>query len=78
VSKTAHSELILDQFTRQALAFSTAAMITDDKVLARIVQCAGAQPVDTVLDVACGPKSGCTMLQFGIVRSVLIPVTTQS
>jgi ubiquinone/menaquinone biosynthesis C-methylase UbiE len=55
VSKTAHSELILDQFTRQALAFSTAAMITDDKVLARIVECAGAQPVDTVLDVACGP-----------------------
>jgi hypothetical protein len=49
VSKTAHSELILDQFTRQALAFSTAAMITDDKVLARIVECAGAQPVDTVL-----------------------------
>ena len=55
VSNTGHSELILDQFTRQALAFSTAAMITDDKVLARIVECAGAQPVDTVLDVACGP-----------------------
>ena len=55
VSKTTHSELILNQFTRQALAFSTAAMITDDKVLARIVECAGAQPVDTVLDVACGP-----------------------
>jgi ubiquinone/menaquinone biosynthesis C-methylase UbiE len=55
VSKTAHSALILDQFTRQAPAFSAAAMITDDKVLAKIVMCAGAQPAGTVLDVACGP-----------------------
>jgi ubiquinone/menaquinone biosynthesis C-methylase UbiE len=55
VSNSEHSEVILDQFTRQAPAFSAAAMITDDKVLARIVMCAGAQPVDTVLDVACGP-----------------------
>jgi ubiquinone/menaquinone biosynthesis C-methylase UbiE len=55
VSKTTHSGLILDQFTRQAPAFSAAAMITDDKVLARIVEFARAQPVDTVLDVACGP-----------------------
>jgi ubiquinone/menaquinone biosynthesis C-methylase UbiE len=55
VSKTAHSALILDQFTRQAPAFSAAAMITDDKVLAKIVMRAGAQPADTVLDVACGP-----------------------
>jgi hypothetical protein len=42
VSKIAHSALILDQFTRQAPAFSAVAMITDDKVLARIVMCAGA------------------------------------
>jgi ubiquinone/menaquinone biosynthesis C-methylase UbiE len=55
VNETAHNETILDQFTRQAPAFSAAAMITDDKVLARIVECAGPQQVDTVLDVACGP-----------------------
>ena len=53
MSDTAHSERILDQFTRQAPAFSAAAMITDDTVLAMIVERAGAG--DTVLDVACGP-----------------------
>jgi ubiquinone/menaquinone biosynthesis C-methylase UbiE len=51
----AHRELVLDQFTRQASAFSAAAMITDETVLAMIVDHADAQPTDTVLDVACGP-----------------------
>jgi ubiquinone/menaquinone biosynthesis C-methylase UbiE len=50
-----HSERILDQFTRQAPAFSAAAMITDDNVLGMIVEHAEAGPTDTVLDVACGP-----------------------
>ena len=30
-------------------------MITDESVLAMIVECSGAGPADTVLDVACGP-----------------------
>jgi ubiquinone/menaquinone biosynthesis C-methylase UbiE len=55
MSDDAHSERILDQFTRQAPAFSAAAMITDDTVLAMIVERAGAGASDTVLDVACGP-----------------------
>ncbi len=33
-----HSQRVLDQFTRQAPAFSTAAMITDDAVLGTIVE----------------------------------------
>ena len=55
MTDTTHSGRVLDQFTRQAAAFSAAAMITDESVLAMIVEAAGAGPADTVLDVACGP-----------------------
>jgi ubiquinone/menaquinone biosynthesis C-methylase UbiE len=55
MSDAAHTERILDQFTRQAPAFSAAAMITDENVLAMIVERAGVGAGDTVLDVACGP-----------------------
>jgi ubiquinone/menaquinone biosynthesis C-methylase UbiE len=50
-----HQDLILDQFTRQATVFSTAPSITDERALQMIVEAAGADPDDTVLDVACGP-----------------------
>ena len=50
-----HDSRILDQFTRQAVPFSTAAAIRNEEALNRIVQWAGAGPDDTVLDVACGP-----------------------
>ncbi len=50
----AHNARILDQFTRQATPFSTAAPIADAAALAKIVEAAGAGPNDTVLDVACG------------------------
>jgi ubiquinone/menaquinone biosynthesis C-methylase UbiE len=50
-----HQSRILDQFTRQAVPFSTAAAIRNEEALNRIVQWAGAGPEDTVLDVACGP-----------------------
>jgi ubiquinone/menaquinone biosynthesis C-methylase UbiE len=50
-----HNELIQDQFTRQAVPFSTAAEIRNEEVLRRIVEMAHAGPTDTVLDVACGP-----------------------
>src|SRR5262249_23270625 len=55
MTDTTHCDRILDQFTRQAPAFSAAAMITDDSVLRMIVEQAGAGATDTVLDVACGP-----------------------
>ncbi|HBH00964.1 MAG TPA: methyltransferase type 11 [Candidatus Rokubacteria bacterium] len=49
-----HREAILDQFTRQAVPFSTAPGIQDEEALRRVVEFAGAGPADTVLDVACG------------------------
>jgi ubiquinone/menaquinone biosynthesis C-methylase UbiE len=49
-----HHELILDQFTRQATPFSTAATITDDTALRMVVQAAEPHPDDKLLDVACG------------------------
>jgi ubiquinone/menaquinone biosynthesis C-methylase UbiE len=50
-----HRELILDQFTRQATVFSTAAAITDEEALRMVVEAARPAPDDCVLDVACGP-----------------------
>jgi ubiquinone/menaquinone biosynthesis C-methylase UbiE len=50
-----HRDRILDQFTRQAAPFATAAAIRNEEALNRIVQLAGAGPDDSVLDVACGP-----------------------
>jgi ubiquinone/menaquinone biosynthesis C-methylase UbiE len=55
MSKSLHSELILDQFTRQAVPFATAPSIKDEAALKLVVEFSGAGPEDTVLDVACGP-----------------------
>ncbi|HKR96320.1 MAG TPA: methyltransferase type 11, partial [Candidatus Angelobacter sp.] len=52
---SSHDSRILDQFTRQAVPFSTAAPIRNEEALNRIVRWAGATAEDTVLDVACGP-----------------------
>jgi ubiquinone/menaquinone biosynthesis C-methylase UbiE len=49
-----HRELILDQFTRQATPFSTAAPIADAGALDMILAAARPGPGDTVLDLACG------------------------
>ena len=49
-----HHHLILDQFTRQAAAFSVSPHIKDAAALRLIVEWSGAGPGDTVLDVACG------------------------
>lgn len=50
-----HNSRILDQFTRQAVSFASAAPIRNEEALVLIVKAAGAGPQDTVLDVACGP-----------------------
>jgi SAM-dependent methyltransferase len=55
MSSSKHSELILDQFTRQAVPFATAPSIKDEAALKLVVEFSGARPADTVLDVACGP-----------------------
>ncbi len=49
-----HKELIVDQFSRQALPFSTAKTIADEKALQLLIDAVDAGPYDTVLDVACG------------------------
>lgn len=54
MSEAGHQERILDQFTRQAMPFSTANTITDANALRMIVAAAAPKPSDTVLDVACG------------------------
>jgi ubiquinone/menaquinone biosynthesis C-methylase UbiE len=54
VAKANHDRLIRDQFTRQAVPFSTAAPIADPGALQAIVAAAAPCPDDTLLDVACG------------------------
>jgi len=49
-----HNERIVDQFTRQAVPFSTAKTIADEKALRLLVELSEAAAEDTVLDVACG------------------------
>jgi len=52
---SSHHETIVDQFTRQAVPFSTAGPIRDATALQLLVDAAGTTADDTVLDVACGP-----------------------
>jgi SAM-dependent methyltransferase len=54
MTDAAHSNLIRDQFTRQATPFSTAAPIADSAALRLIIEAAEAGPNDLVLDVAFG------------------------
>jgi len=48
-----HNNLILDQFTKQAIPFSTRP--SHSEYLDLILETTGVTPHDTVLDVACGP-----------------------
>jgi len=53
-AQPSHKDLIVDQFTRQAVPFSTARTIADEKALRLLVDASAAGPEDSVLDVACG------------------------
>ena len=50
-----HRDLIVEQFTKQAIPYSMAPGIRDETALGLLVETARAGPDDTVLDVACGP-----------------------
>ena len=50
-----HRDLVVEQFTLQAVPFSNAPGIRDEEALRVLVAAAGARTDDTVLDVACGP-----------------------
>jgi len=52
---SAHRDLIVEQFTKQAVPFSTAPGVRDEEALRALVEFAGAQGDDIALDVACGP-----------------------
>jgi ubiquinone/menaquinone biosynthesis C-methylase UbiE len=54
MSGAEHRDLIVDQFSRQAVPFSTAPSIKDEAALKLLIEFSGAGPTDTVLDVACG------------------------
>ena len=54
MSEPEHANRILDQFTRQAVPFSTAAPIRNEEALQRIVRIANAGADDSVLDVDVG------------------------
>jgi ubiquinone/menaquinone biosynthesis C-methylase UbiE len=58
-----HRHQILDQFTRQAVPFSTAPGIRDQTALQLLVDCSGVRKQESVLDVACGP--GLVLRAFG-------------
>ena len=50
-----HRDLVVEQFTKQAIPFSTAPGIQDRDALALLVAATRAGADDAVLDVACGP-----------------------
>lgn len=52
---TSHTDVVIDQFTRQAAPFANAAGMRDEDALRLLVEFSGANDSDTVLDVACGP-----------------------
>lgn len=53
-AQPSHQDLIVDQFSKQAVPFSTAKTIADEKALQLLLDATGAGGNDTVLDVACG------------------------
>jgi len=54
MAESTHSELIQDQFTRQAGLFNAAGTITNEQALKMIMEAGQTGSNDTVLDVACG------------------------
>jgi SAM-dependent methyltransferase len=50
-----HTDIVVDQFTRQATPFANSAAMRDEEALRLLVEFSGAGADDSVLDVACGP-----------------------
>jgi len=73
--RAAHQARIRDQFTRQAVPFSTAPGIKDEAALRLLVEATAAGPADRVLDVACGPGLVCVAFARTVRHAVGIDVT---
>jgi hypothetical protein len=54
--------LILDQFTRQAVPFANSPLVRNDGLLNRMVGTAEAGAVDSVLELPAGPAWSCAPL----------------
>lgn len=52
---SSHTDVVVDQFTRQATPFAASSAMRDEDALKLLVNFSGAGADDTVLDVACGP-----------------------
>src|SRR3954470_8133313 len=52
---TSNADIVVNQFTRQAMPFASSAAMRDEDALRLLVEFSGAGADDTVLDVACGP-----------------------
>jgi SAM-dependent methyltransferase len=52
---TSHTDIVIDQFTRQAAPFAEASAMRDEEALRLLVEFSDVSAADTVLDVACGP-----------------------
>src|SRR5947209_3214215 len=52
---TSNTDIVVDQFTRQATPFANSAAMRDEDALRLLVDFSAAGAADTVLDVACGP-----------------------
>jgi SAM-dependent methyltransferase len=50
-----HTDIVVDQFTRQATPFANAAAMRDEDALRLLVEFSQVSAEDSVLDVACGP-----------------------
>lgn len=70
-----HRDLIRDQFTKQAVPFSTAPGIRDEEALALLVDAVAAGAEDIALDVACGPGLVVNALGRVTRRAVGVDVT---
>jgi SAM-dependent methyltransferase len=54
-SSSHHNELIIDQFTKQAIPFANMAAHSNEDVFKLLLALSEASEKDTVLDIACGP-----------------------
>src|SRR3954468_20545532 len=52
---TSNADIVVNQFTRQAMPFASSAAMRDEDALRLLVEFSRAGADDTVLDVACGP-----------------------
>ncbi|MGH2865571.1 MAG: class I SAM-dependent methyltransferase [Solirubrobacteraceae bacterium] len=72
-----HHETTIDQFTRQAAGFASAAAMNDASAMELLLRATGVGASDRVLDVACGPGIVAAALAQEAERAVGIDLTPQ-